>query len=209
MNTPDISPAAVIVAPELRLLPRRTNLEGRGKAIKRDASGCPSSHVPFQTSRLSVQPAYCLLFSRDCLQCRTVSGQQRAVWICPSCPGEEKKKTKQNSICPSTAHSAVNSNQWPIVAGLRIHAVLFVPGLTARSLRIQRAVIFPPPFLYLEVNGCQGTNEAARNSCTSAGRLPRDAEGGIKQRAARFLSEGRNNNNGRKGKKGKRKNLPL
>lgn len=112
--------------------------------------------------------------------------------------GEKKK----NSICPSTAHSAVNSNQWPIVAGLRIHAVLFVPRLTARSLRIQRAVIFTPPFLYLEVNGCQETNEAARNSCTSTGRLPRDAEGGIKQRAARFLSEGRNNNNnGRKKKK--------
>lgn len=115
-----------------------------------------------------------------------------------------KKKT---SICPSTAHSAVNSNQWPIVAGLRIHAVLFVARLTAHSLRIQRAVIFTPPFLYVEVNGCQETNEAARNSCTSTGQLPRDAEGGIKQRAARFLSEGRNNNNGRRKKK--RKPLPL
>lgn len=52
--------------------------------------------------------------------------------------------------------------------------------LTARSLRIQKTIIFMLFFLYLEVNGCQETNEAARNSCTSTRRLPCDAEGGIK-----------------------------
>lgn len=52
--------------------------------------------------------------------------------------------------------------------------------LTARSLRIQKAVIFTPPLLYLEVNGCQETNEAAHNSCASSRRLLRDGEGGVK-----------------------------
>lgn len=52
--------------------------------------------------------------------------------------------------------------------------------VTACSLHIQKTIIFMLFFFYLEVNGCQETNEAARNSCTSTRRLPCDAEGGIK-----------------------------
>lgn len=59
---------------------------------------------------------------------------------------------------------------------------MFCFRLTAPSLHIHKTIIstlfFP---FYLEVNGCQETNEAARNSCTST--LQCDAEGGKHRRS--------------------------
>lgn len=64
----------------------------------------------------------------------------------------------------------------------------FCLRVTACSLYIHKTIISTLFSLYLEVNGCQETNEAAHNSCTSTRRLPCDAEGGIKQQTSALLT---------------------
>lgn len=100
----------------------------------------------------------------------------------------------KNYICPHTVHPAVNSNQWPIVPASEYTLYFYCFRLTARSLHIHTTIIFTLFFLYLQVNGCQETNEPARNSCTSTRRLPRDAEGGIKQQTSPFSCQERKKN---------------
>lgn len=151
MNTPDISPVTVIGAPDLRLLLRR---EGRGKAIKNEAAytvsreiADPRSNLPFIKSKHVPLFAARLIVSIVNLYAGT-------------------KGCMDPCVRPATARPPVNSDQWPIVNA----RCTFCFRLTARSLRIQKAVIFTPSLLYLEVNGCQETNEAARNSCASSRR---------------------------------------
>lgn len=119
------------------------------------------------------------------------------MWIC----GQSKTsllsvgKTKIY-VCPYIVGPLVSSNQWPIfgggwVGGLWMHfffSGFFCLRVTACSLYIHKTIIFTLFSLYLEVNGCQETNEAARNSCTSTRRLPCDAEGGIKQQTSALLT---------------------
>lgn len=107
----------------------------------------------------------------------------------------------RNYICPSTRFPAVNSSPWPIVTGL---STVFVFRMTAPSLHIHKTIIFMLVFLYLEVNGCQGTNEAARNSCTSSPRFPRRADAGFKKQTSAFSPK-----EGGKKKKLKEANLLL
>lgn len=175
---------------ESRLLLQHANLQGRGKAIKKEEEKgthpAVRSHI-FHSDVLIIKSKHVPLFAIFTLLSpnQIMNSNKKAVRL--SKPSTHPKK---NYICPRTVRLAVNSNQWPIVAGLWIHAVPFCFRLTARSLHIQTTIIFTPFSLYLEVNGCQETNEAARNSCTSTGRLPCDAEGGIKQQTSPLLARG-------------------
>jgi len=74
---------------------------------------------------------------------------------------------------PPRRTPAVNFNQRPTVARTAplVFFSLFGGFVLLRDWqRVHYAFVFLPLSLYLAVNGCRGTNEAASNSCTSSGR---------------------------------------
>lgn len=102
---------------------------------------------------------------------------------CPNRHWNPEKLHLPLHCMPGCQFQSMADSQRPLNA-----ACTFCFRLTACSLHIQKTIIFMLFFLYLEVNGCQETNEAARNSCTSTKRLPCDAEGGIKQQTSLRLA---------------------
>lgn len=111
------------------------------------------------------------------------------VQVIPASWGKKPNKIKKpNYVCPYIVGPLASSNQRPIVRGPLNARRPFCFRVTACSLYIHETIIFTLFSLYLEVNGCQETNEAARNSCTSTRRLPCDAEGGIKQQTSALLA---------------------
>lgn len=132
--------------------------------------------------------------SNYCLYCQVVTKARVDLWTVQDVAAfcRKNKNLRLPLHCWPACQLQSMANIWGWVGG-GSECTFFFSGffclqVTACSLYIHKTIIFTLFSLYLEVNGCQETNEAARNSCTSTRRLPCDAEGGIKQQTSALLT---------------------
>lgn len=194
-----IFPLLPLLPPESRLLLRQTNLEGWGNAIRRERRGENTLVwvLILNQTLMIIQSKRVPLFtvSNYCLYCQVVTKARVDLWTVQDVAAfcRKNKNLRLPLHCWPACQLQSMANIWGWVGGGALNALFFFSGffclrVTACSLYIHKTIIFTLFSLYLEVNGCQETNEAARNSCTSTRRLPCDAEGGIKQQTSALLT---------------------
>lgn len=195
-----IFPLLPLLPPESRLLLRQTNLEGWGNAIRRERRGENTLVwvLILNQTLMIIQSKLVPLFtvSNYCLYCQVVTKARVDLWTVQDVAAfcRKNKNLRLPLHCWPACQLQSMANIWGWVGGWGgsectfFFSVFFCLRVTACSLYIHKTIIFTLFSLYLEVNGCQETNEAARNSCTSTRRLPCDAEGGIKQQTSALLT---------------------